>query len=351
MKNSQHIVSENAPVREALQRLSALPDMTALVLFAIAEDGKMTGALTDGDIRRGLISGKDLEDPIHHFMFRNFKFFNHNQVDPFLIKQYRELGIWLVPVLSFEGTIVDVFDLKRQKTQLPFEVMLMAGGRGERLRPLTDHIPKPLLPVNGKPIIDYNLDWLVYHGIKRVNVSVRYLANQIQEHIKQKYSQTLDLKFIHEEAPLGTIGCLSQVEYFGSDTLLLLNSDLLTNIDLEDFYFHFINHESDLSIASIPYRVNIPYAVLELHDNKVTGLIEKPNYTFLSNAGIYLLKTNLIKPFIPAGQFYNATDFIDALIGSGKKVSAYANLQYWLDIGKPEDYAKAQEEARHLNFK
>jgi NDP-sugar pyrophosphorylase family protein len=152
---------------------------------------------------------------------------------------------------------------------------------------------------------------------------------------------------VYENEPLGTIGSVSLINDFRHENILVMNADLFTNIDLEDFYQDFVDQQADMSIATVPYTVDVPYAVLNLNENNVKGFREKPTYTYHSNAGIYLIKRELLKT-IPVQKSYNATDFIQALIDTGKKVVRFPIIGYWIDIGKPEDFQKVQEIAKHI---
>jgi NDP-sugar pyrophosphorylase family protein len=175
------------------------------------------------------------------------------------------------------------------------------------------------------------------------------LGHKIKEYFGDG-NGTIKIKYIEEtDLPLGTIGSVRLIEKFDHDTILVMNSDLLTNVDFEDYYLEFIRSGADMAVATIPYVVKVPYAVLETEHDIITGFSEKPTYTYFSNAGIYLLKKEIVE-IIPNNSFYNATDLMETLIKTGKKVITYPLYCYWLDIGKPEDYQKAQEDIRHIRF-
>jgi NDP-sugar pyrophosphorylase family protein len=244
---------------------------------------------------------------------------------------------------------VEVINFRKLKSYLPVDAVIMAGGRGERLKPFTDSVPKPLLKVGGKPIIEHNIDRLSAYGIFDMWISIRYLGDQIKDYFGNGSSKYLNINYIEEKDPLGTAGALSMVKQFNHDTVLLMNSDLLTNIDFEDFYLFFETESADMAVACIPYKVNIPYAVMETDAHVITGFVEKPTYTHYSNTGIYLIKKKLIE-LIPKEIFYQATDLMEELIRQKMKVAAYPMMGYWLDIGKHDDFTKAQEDIKHLNL-
>lgn len=342
---SKHIIKENSNIKEAFQKLNEVP--ASLTLFVTNANGKMIGTLTDGDIRRGFIKGLELSDTVETFMSYPFHYLNDEEVGPQRLGEIKKKGIRLLPVLDKEGEIKRVIDFSKVRTILPVDAVLMAGGRGERLRPLTDTLPKPLLKVGSKPIIEHNIDHLKEFGIRTFKITLRYLGHLIENYFGNGREKDISIQYVTEKEPLGTFGALSLISEYYHEHILVMNSDLFTNIDLEDFYKDFIDQNADLSIASIPYVVDIPYAVFNLDDDRVKGFKEKPTYTYYSNAGIYLVKRKLLDR-IPAQTRYDATDFIQALIDEGKKVIRYPILGYWIDIGKPEDYQKVQEIAKHI---
>jgi NDP-sugar pyrophosphorylase family protein len=204
-----------------------------------------------------------------------------------------------------------------------------------------------MLIVGDKPIIDHNIDRLIKFGITDIIISVRYLSEVIMDHLGDGSSKGISITYLLEDDPLGTIGALGSIEGINTKHILLMNSDILTNIDFEDFFNHYLNNDSAMCVASIPYQIQVPYAVLDIKDNQILSFIEKPSYTYYSNAGIYFLNRELQK-FIPKDTFYNATDLMQSLIYKGKKVVHYPMLNYWLDIGRHQDYIKAQEDVKHL---
>jgi NDP-sugar pyrophosphorylase family protein len=222
----------------------------------------------------------------------------------------------------------------------------MAGGKGERLRPLTEKTPKPLLKVGDKAIIDYNIESLIEYGIKHISVTVNYLHEQLEAHFKSP-KKGVNISCVCEPQYLGTIGSVKFVDRFHNDTVLVMNSDLFTNINYEDFYLHFKEHDADMSVAAVPYSVSVPYGIFDLNGRDIQGVQEKPTYNYYANAGIYLMKRTLIDK-IPADTFYNATDFMEMLIREKMKVVRFPITGYWIDIGKHEDYKKAMEIAKHI---
>lgn len=342
---SKYIVWDTITIREALIALNRLSD-DVLVLFVVDSGNCLVGTLTDGDIRRKLIEGVDISEQVKVVMNKNFHFISE---DTFCVERLKELkitGITLLPILKKDGTIMKVYNLKKKKSVLPLDAVLMAGGKGERLRPLTESTPKPLLKVGDKAIIDYNIDNLISYGVSHIHVTVNYLGNQIEKHFEVPREE-VKVNCVREPQYLGTIGSIKFVETFYNDTILLMNSDLFTNINFEDFYLHFKRNNADMSVAAIPYSISVPYGIFELEERTIKGVKEKPTYNYYANSGIYLIKRKLLD-LIPDGVFFNATDFMEKLIQEGYNVIRFPLVGYWIDIGKHEDYKKAKEFVKHL---
>lgn len=341
-----HLICQDITLLEALAIINKLAP-EPLVLFVLDDDKRMVGTLTDGDSRRALIAGASVNDKVEKIMQRNFYYIKAENIDNVKeIKRQKELKIMLVPVLDKENHIIDIINLEKYKTRLPVDAVLMAGGKGERLRPLTEKTPKPLLPVGDKAIIDHNVDRLISYGITHISVTVNYLKEQIEDHYARPHNEVM-IQTVREPKYLGTIGSVRFVQKFYNDTILLMNSDVFTNIDYEDFYLHFQQHDAEMSVAAIPYNVSIPYGILDLDGRNIHGLLEKPKYTYYANAGIYLIKRRALDE-IPGNTFFNATDLIEKLILEGKNVIRYPLNGTWIDIGNPQEYQKANDLVKHL---
>lgn len=346
MIDKKHIINQNMPLLEALSRINTLAP-SPLVLFVVDDEDRMVGTLTDGDSRRALIAGASINDKAERIMLRNFRYMRSDDISNVIeIRRQKEMKMKLVPILDEERHIIDIINLEKYKTRLPIDAVLMAGGKGERLRPLTEKTPKPLLPVGDKAIIDHNIDRLISYGVQHINVTVNYLHEQIEEHYKEPRNGVKIQTFL-EPKFLGTIGSIKFVDSFHNDTILVMNSDLFTNIDYEDFFLHFQQYDAEMSVAAVPYNISIPYGILDLDGRDIKGLLEKPKYNYYANAGIYLIKRQALKE-IPEETFFNATDLIEKLIANGKRVIRYPLNGTWIDIGNPQEYQKAQDFVRHL---
>ena len=348
IRKELHIIDQGDSIKSALERLTALGEN--LTLFVTDKNKCLIGVITDGDIRRGLVRGVQLDQPVSLVMNKNFRYLQENQYSFEIIKELQASSVKIIPVIGKDFKIVRVINLSIIKSMLPVDAVIMAGGRGERLMPLTKDKPKPMLEINGKPIIEINVDLLASYGIHNMFISVHYLGDKIKEHLNTGTEKEINIAYINEDKPLGTLGAVKQTDQYKNDDIIVMNSDLLTNINFEDFYKSFKDADADMAIATTSYNITVPYAVLETENGVVHSFKEKPTYTYFSNAGIYLIKRKHIDE-IPKNEFYNATDLISALIEKGKKVISFPILGYWLDIGRHEDYSKAQEDFKHINFK
>lgn len=341
---NRHIINQDLTVVDALRAINSLPGRR-MTLLVTDSDGVMTGTLTDGDIRRALLRGVAPSDPISHAMHRDFSFLRDGDIDVAALKEMRKKGKTLIPVLDGSGHIIRVLDTTVTRTILPLKAVIMAGGKGERLRPMTLTTPKPLLQIDGKAIIDYNVEALAAVGINDINVTVNYLAEQLEEHFAKPVAG-VDVKCVREPFFMGTIGSVTLTGKGTRGTTLIMNSDLLTTISFEDFYLHHLRQQADITVAVIPYNVSVPYAILSTEGQRVTSLEEKPSYSFYANAGIYLVSDRLLDR-LPADRRTDATDFITDAIAAGHRVSHFPISGTWIDIGSPVDFRHACELMAH----
>jgi dTDP-glucose pyrophosphorylase/mRNA-degrading endonuclease RelE of RelBE toxin-antitoxin system len=342
-----HLILSGSKVKEALIKFNELsPDA---ILFVVDSQEKLIGALTDGDVRRGLLKGFSIESSVNEIIQNNPRFINKGENNLEKIIEYREGDFRVLPVVDENHKVVNVINFRKIRSYLPIDAVIMAGGRGQRLQPLTDSVPKPLLKVGSKAIMEHNLDRLALFGIDDFWVSVKYLGEQIENHFGDGKEKNIKIEYVWENEPLGTIGAVSQIKNFEHDYILITNSDLLTNIDYEQFFLEFIRQDADLAVLTIPYQVNVPYAVLETENGTVKSFKEKPIYTYYSNGGIYLIKKEMLK-FIPENTFFNATDLMEELIRNKLKVVSFPFSGYWLDVGKHEDFEKAHIDVKNIKF-
>ena len=339
-------ISEFDNILDALDLLDKLSGHS-LVLFVLNDSDQVIGTLTDGDIRRAILKGAQLDTRVIDIMHTEFSYLSTTEKDyTATINNFRKRNITVIPLLDERNHLVKIYNLNEIRSILPIDAVLMAGGKGERLRPLTENTPKPLLPVGDKAIIDRNIERLILYGLEHISVTVNYLKEQLEEHFARPI-QGVKVNTVREPKYLGTMGAVRFVDGFYNDTILVMNSDLFTNIDYEDFYLHFKNNDADMSVVAVPYTVSVPYGIMDLEGRNIRGMLEKPRYNYYANAGIYLIKRELLN-FIPEDKFYNATDLIDDLIRFNKCVIRYPINGTWIDIGNPQEYQKAIDLVRHM---
>lgn len=342
LDKSSHIIGKDEALIGAIDRLNRLPG-GLMTLFVVDDYGHLVGALTDGDIRRAILRGIDLSEPVEKAMFIGVRALHPNINSTSVIADARKIGVRLIPRLDIDGRILEIADIQAINTSLPVDAVLMAGGRGERLRPATLNTPKPLLPIDGKPIIDYNIDALAKAGVKNIYVTVNYLHEQIENHLAKPRTDGVDVRCILEPTRLGTMGAVSLIDTFKSPDVLIMNSDLLTTLNFDDMYQRHVDTHADITMAVTNYTVSVPFAIVETdEDNRVKQLAEKPVYNYFANAGVYIVRRELLNR-LHSGEYMDAPDFISSACTDGFNVRTFPIVGTWIDIGSPDDFRTAEE--------
>ena len=347
MNLQEHIVNLNDPISTVLNKLN-LPNHLRTV-FVLDQDNKVIGSITDGDIRRGILKGISVEDPCEKLAFKSFKYLQTNNISVRDLKNWKSNGINVLPLLNEKRELIHILNFNELKSYLPVSAVIMAGGLGSRLRPLTNNTPKPMLKIGDTPILEIGIRRLLSFGITDITICVNYLKEQIIDYFGDGSKFNCKISYVTEEKPLGTIGALSLIPQLDNQYILLFNADLLSNIDFEEMFLNHIDSKSDLTIASTMYKVTLPYAILETNNHQITNLAEKPTYTYFANAGYYIFDKNSLQN-IPLNTFYNATDFADDLINQQKLVSTFPIHGYWNDIGSIDDFQKSLEDFKTIHF-
>ena len=343
---NKHIIPSTATLLDALAQLNRLSG-GEMTLFVTDSDSRVVGSLTDGDIRRALLAGRQLTDTVADAACRTFKAVGTERTDlaTNIVRECRAKGISMVPRIDDKGRLVDIINLSRTRSLLPLSAILMAGGKGERLRPMTLTTPKPLLQIEGKAIIDYNIEALAAVGIDNITVTTRYLAEQLFDHFARPVAG-VQVKCVLEDQPLGTIGSAALADIPAEGNTIVMNSDLLTTINFEELYLKHRDSGAEATIAVIPYQVSVPYAILTLDNDRVTGIAEKPAYSYYANAGIYIFNNKLLRA-LPLDRRTDATDLVEQIIARDGHVAYYPIKGTWIDVGSPVDFRQAGELMRH----
>lgn len=344
MKNN--IISAGATMHDALQHLNELSG-NAMTLFVVDHDGRMIGTLTDGDVRRGLLAGVGLSDTVSRAVNRNFCSISGEICASTVeaLRTFRERGIFLIPRLDVDGRIVEIINLHITPNRLPLKALLMAGGKGERLRPMTLTCPKPLLKLEGKAIIDYNIELLSAVGITDITVATKYLAEQLFDHFASPVAG-VNVKCVCETDAIGTIGAASLIDWPREGSSIVMNSDIITSISFEEMYLRHIESDADITIGVVPYQVAVPFAILRTEGDRVVALEEKPTYSHYANGGIYIIKNEVLSTVKP-NQHTDAPELIEQVIALGGKVTYFPIKGSWIDVGSPADFRQASELMRH----
>ncbi len=317
------------------------------IAMVVDEQGRLLGTITDGDIRRALISKKGLDSPVHQAMTTDPTTVLEGDDRSGILAMMTGKGILQVPILNNEQCVVGLETLQHllKPKKINNSVFLMAGGFGTRLRPLTNDTPKPLLKVGNKPILETILDQFIEAGFFNFYISTHYKAEQVREHFGDGASWDVHITYVHEEKPLGTAGALGLLpEEAMQLPLVMMNGDLLTKVDLQQL-LQFHNEQDCLATMCVrKYDFQVPYGVVEQTGNVVSGIIEKPIQNFFVNAGIYVLDPEIVRS-VANGQSVDMPKLLGDHIDKNEKVAAFPIHESWLDIGRLEEYERANREA------
>lgn len=336
------LVSPQTSIRDTIVVIDRYAKGIAVV---VDEERHLLATVTDGDIRRAILAGIDLGQPIMQLKQRQL----HAPVTALVGTPESEILAILqtrtirhLPLLDEAGRVSGlavVEDILRQN-ELPVTGVIMAGGYGKRLMPLTQAVPKPMLPLNGRPLLEHTLERLRQAGIRSVNVATHYLSDSIVNHFHDGSGFGVQLNYFQEEEPLGTAGALARMSS-GTEPLLVMNGDVLTDVDVRSMLQFHREHRSDLTIGVRQYEIEVPFGVVETNGNAtVTGITEKPILRHFINAGIYLVHPDVCR-LVPPNRYFDMPDLIRAVIESSGTVISFPIREYWLDIGHLEQYQKA----------
>ena len=337
---------------DTLRNVIAVIDRNASgIALVVDKKRRLLGTITDGDIRRAMLAGSDLESLAGQLVFLRAMSKKaspvtayHDTPKPQLLATMRAYSLRHIPLVDKEGRVVDLALLSdfAPETEQPLTAVVMAGGFGTRMRPLTNRIPKPMLPVGDRPLLERTVTNLRQSGINRIVVTTHYKREKIVSHFGDGSEFGVDINYLQEEQPLGTAGALRQVK--SSDgPILVINGDILTGMDFRAMRDFHQEHEADLSMAIRRVEHQLLYGMVESDGVAVTGLSEKPVFQYLANAGIYLLEPRVCE-LIPDDQPYQMTQLIDQLLAQKRRVVGFLVHEYWRDIGKMEDYQQAQRD-------
>ncbi len=343
MKNIENIkIKDSSTIKEALNIIDKGAIRVAIV---VDKEDKFLGVIADGDIRRALLKGYTLENSIENIYCSTPITAKSSDSKDRIIQQAIKNQVYQIPILDEKNYLVDIVNLssllsistKRNR------VILMAGGLGTRLRPLTEDTPKPMLKVGNKPILETIIKNFANHGFVNITISLNYKGEIIREYFKDGSEWGVNIDYIEETTRLGTAGALSLLENTPNEPFFVMNGDLLTDINFSQLLdFHsFANANATMCVREYDYQ--IPYGVVETNEDNITSIVEKPVKKFFVNAGIYVLSPNIFE-FIPKDEFFDMPTLFSILIEKQKKILSFPIHEYWLDIGRMSDFEQAQNE-------
>lgn len=343
MKSVQNIkLTTNATIKEALHIIDEGALQIALV---VDENDKLLGTLTDGDIRRGLLKGLTLDSSIEEIVFRTPTVAKVSDTKEDILKIALSKKLHQIPIVDDFGKILgikEIDELVKPKNKTN-KVILMVGGLGTRLRPLTETTPKPMLKVGNKPILETIVEKFAEYGYTDIIMCVNYKSDMIQNYFKDGKEFGVNIEYILEEQRMGTAGALSLLTDKPNEPFFVMNGDLLTNVNFEHLHNYHIATNSVATMCVRAYDFQVPYGVVNIKNSKIVSIEEKPIHKFFVSAGIYMLSSEVLN-YIPQNEFYDMPTLFEKLISLNKNTVSFPIREYWLDIGRIEEYKKANDE-------
>ncbi|PHO11964.1 alcohol dehydrogenase [Malaciobacter marinus] len=343
MKNIQNIKLDiNSTIKEALQIIDNGALQIALI---VDENDKLLGTLTDGDIRRGLLKGLDLNSSVESIIFKTPTIAKISNTKEEILKLALSKKLHQIPIVDDSGKILGIQEIEelikpKEKTN---KVILMVGGLGTRLRPLTENTPKPMLKVGNKPILQTIVEKFAEYGYTNIVMCVNYKSHVIQDYFEDGKEFGVNIEYILEEQRMGTAGALSLLKEKPTEAFFVMNGDLLTNVNFEHLHNFHSNNDSMGTMCVREYDFQVPYGVVNIEGSRIKSIEEKPTHNFFVSAGIYMLDPEVLK-YIPENEFYDMPTLFEKLISENKNAISFPLREYWLDIGRIEEYKKANEE-------
>jgi dTDP-glucose pyrophosphorylase len=337
-------IAPGATVREAIESI----DVGAIEIALMTDEHRaLIGTVTDGDVRRALLRGVTLDDPVDPLVHRQPVTAPASSKAAELLELMTRAGVDQIPLLR-DGRVVDVAFMRdlvsrEEQADAAAPVVLMAGGKGLRLRPLTEHVPKPMLPVGDQPLLERVLGQVRDAGFSRVLMAVNYRADVIEGHFGDGSRFGLDIAYLREDRPLGSAGALKLAGAELQEPFVVMNADLLTNVNLAALMRFHRAEGNALTVGVRQYALELPYGVVELSGTEVVSLHEKPTHSFFVNAGVYAVDPSVIDLLADAERF-DMTDVIAAALAAGQRVGGFPIREYWIDIGQLADYQRAESD-------
>jgi dTDP-glucose pyrophosphorylase/CBS domain-containing protein len=349
------MITMETPIQDVIRCIDRSKHISIALL--VDKDGHLLNTITDGDIRRGILAGISLNEPVSRLLPIKARTPHSDAIitpvgtpSTELLLLMQKNHVRQIPLVEANGKVVDIVVLSDLlPPQRPIQAVVMAGGLGSRLHPLTNNVPKPMLDIDGRPIIELIVERLSRAGIHNISISTNFLADKIKDHFGDGSEFGISINYIDEDRPLGTAGALGLMAE-PQGPVLIVNGDILTEVDFSAMLRYHQEQNADLTIGIRHYGFQVPYGVVECDGPVVKQLQEKPHLSFLVNAGIYLLEP-AVNRYIPKNTRMDMTELIQKLLDDGRPVVSFPIMEYWLDIGQPDDYEKAKDDARTGKYK
>jgi len=343
MKEYQHIyLSPASTIRRAMEVIDSGAMKIALVVDA---NQKLLGTISDGDIRRAMLNGLELDSMIEGLFNTSPTICSINDSKEKILQLAATKRIYKIPIVDDNKCVVGVAEIEEmlQPIEKTNKVVLMAGGLGTRLSPLTDSVPKPMLLVGKKPILETIIENFTKFGYRDIILSVSYKSHLIETHFGDGAAFGVKISYVHETKRMGTAGALSLMRDQLTEPFFVMNADLLTNVNFEHLHDYHESHNAMATMAVREYDFQVPYGVVNISDSRITSIEEKPTQRFYVSGGIYMLNPKTLE-MIPDYQFFDMPSLFEKIIAGGANTLSFPIREYWLDIGRMCDYDKANSE-------
>jgi len=349
--------SQLRPNSPLLAAVLAIESSRRRIAVVVDEDMRLLGTLTDGDIRRCLLDGGTLETPVAQAMNSHPVTAKPDSPSSYMLDLMRRGNVLALPLIDDDGRfkrLAHLTDLSSQTTDASkasaFEfAVIMAGGEGVRLLPLTKKIPKPMVDIGGLPLLERQIQRLVRNGVRRVYLSVNYLGHVIEDHFGDGTRFDIEIRYLREKEKLGTAGALSLLPETPLGPILVMNGDILTTSSFDNLYTFHQSNSAFITVAAVDYRVNIPYGVIHAEGSFIRRLEEKPSQRFFCNAGIYAVSPQALE-LLSEAEHCNMTDVVETCLSRKLPVAVFPVHEYWSDIGTPDDLEKARAFFSEMNI-
>lgn len=337
------------PSDSIFRTLEVIDRSSMQIALVVDEKGHLLGTVTDGDVRRGILSGFSLDSAVAQIMHTNFSSCSIDDAREKVLAMMTNKSLHQLPVINHNGCLVGIHTIDSLMASTTKEniVLLMAGGLGSRLKPLTANCPKPLLKVGGKPILESIIESFIEQGFKNFYISINYKGEMIEEYFGNGSDLGIQINYIREHKRLGTAGSLKLIPETNTQPIIVMNGDILTKVDFRNLLDFHISQEADATLCIREYQLEVPYGVVSIERNRLRGIEEKPKEKFHINAGLYVINPELIN-YIPENTYFDMPELFKILARENRETAVYPIREYWMDIGHMDDYERANGEYQEV---